>query len=147
MNAVGAANIDVSGNVYNKKYIREVGKPDTIIDALNFEAGSYTLIVYSGDEGGKDRVTSARISIGGKDVYSPSDFKKDTYILTKDVSIVNGSTITVTLNGSPGSYLSVYIIPAAGGAVRITIIVILPLKTTQKRMIQRDQKLRRRRLI
>ena len=96
--------------MFNKQYIREAGKPDTITDVLNIEAGNYTLIIYSGDESGNNRVTSARISIDGKDILTPNDFKKDTYVLKKDIAVSTGSSLTVTLNGAPGSYLSVYLI-------------------------------------
>jgi hypothetical protein len=119
-----------------KQYVCEKGKPQTVTDTFSAYAGAAKIIVVNGEEhqhqGGRDehrdqrdrdedadhkgwdedanhRVSSAIITLNGKEVFGPRDFKRHRSHLEADVNLLVNNTLSVKLHGRPGSYLTITI--------------------------------------
>lgn len=93
-------------------YERTTGAPDTYTDTFTSPlAGTFLLWVQNGDDSG-GQVSSGSIDVNGAAVVTESDFSSQVELIRKSVSLVAGAnTITVTLNGAPGSFITVLILP------------------------------------
>lgn len=74
----------------------------------NFEE-SFILKVQNG-ENGKNTVSSATISIDGVKLITAADFKKKTFLISKDVTnLKSNSIIEILINGKEGTFIEVEI--------------------------------------
>jgi hypothetical protein len=94
-----------------KAYFRTEGKPLTKTDFFRrCESGAeYKLVVNNSEleKSGLDR--SATIYLNGKLMVGPSDFNAKTVIIEKPVKILNENTLATTLQGKPGSSVTIAI--------------------------------------
>jgi len=109
-----------------KQYVSEKGKPHTVTDTFAAYVGAGKIIVLNGephqrdqdddaehkgwDEHAHHRVSSAIITLNGKEVFGPRDFKRHRTHLEADVDLLVNNTLSVKLFGRPGSYLTITII-------------------------------------
>lgn len=111
-------------------FTRSAGKPrvETISIATELLAhfqGPFTLHVKNGADNGRHRASSALVSIGGPGqpvqvIFRPSDFSQHVRELTTEVAITRGSVLSVQMNSTIGSYLSIWIeAPLLPGRARI----------------------------
>ncbi len=93
-----------------KKYQRTTGAPNDYQDTFRAIQGTGIVRIQNGSSAGDDRMTSAVVTLNGKEIFRPSDFKKSVYILEKSVDLANGiNTIEVELRSKPGSYITIQI--------------------------------------
>jgi|WetSurSiteA1Bulk_404760.scaffolds.fasta_scaffold01273_4 uncharacterized protein (TIGR02145 family) len=98
----------------HKTYTRTSGNPVTetlIIENPYFEHfdGNFVLKIQNGSDK-RTRVSSAEIKIDGVLVVGPSDFSKNVSLITKQLSgLIPESILEVKLNGSPGSFIELWI--------------------------------------
>ncbi|NIN36507.1 MAG: hypothetical protein GTO60_16020, partial [Gammaproteobacteria bacterium] len=92
-----------------KQYTRNKGKPvtetDTFICPPNYTGSGFTLRLINGDSQGKNRVSSAVITVNGVQVMGPSDFNQQVGTLERTVSLSTSNEISVKLNSKPGAYV------------------------------------------
>lgn len=93
-------------------YERTTGAPNVYTDTFSAPAAGYhALWVQNGDDAGS-RVSSGSIDVNGTLVVRESDFSRQVELLRRPVALLAGTnTITVTLNGEPGSFITVLILP------------------------------------
>lgn len=95
------------------KFERTIGKPNTYQDtfqACNTSA-TYKLIVENG-EGGKDRLSSASVSLNGQQVVKENEFNQRIDKIEKTVTLQPENTIDIKLASGPGGFIkaSIYCI-------------------------------------
>jgi hypothetical protein len=84
-----------------KRYDRSKGAPNLYLDTFELcnPSGLALLRVTNGN--GKDTaITSGRISINGKVVVSENEFKQQTYLIEKPISVTQMNKLTVELKSS-----------------------------------------------
>ena len=91
-------------------YVRTAGPQDVYTDTFPFAAqATLPLWVHNGDEGGH-RVSSGSIAVNGQTVVTPADLSQNVALFARPAALVSGSnTITVTLGGEPGGFITVWI--------------------------------------
>ncbi|MBW1644417.1 MAG: tandem-95 repeat protein, partial [Deltaproteobacteria bacterium] len=100
----------VDVNVFGpNKYLRTSGAPNVYTDTFSAIAGEGRLIVKNGSWDGENRmvdaISTASVFVNGQQIFSPSDFNQQVYLLEKPVSLSENNTISIELASSPGSYL------------------------------------------
>jgi hypothetical protein len=98
-----------------EKFIRETGAPDSssrTFAACNTGA-TYRLFVENG-AAGKDRVSSATVSLNGVEIVRPSDLNQRVERVEKVVSLQGDNTLAVRLSSNPGGFLTVNLFCASG---------------------------------
>jgi len=90
-----------------KVYERTKGKPNVYTDNFPGIIGEGKLIVHNGGNNKKSRISSAVISVNGKQIFDPSDFNQKDQYLEAPVDLVENSSITLELRSKPGAYLTV----------------------------------------
>lgn len=110
-----------------KTYERTSGPPDTYDDAFESPAaGPLILWVQNGDDDG-GRIASASIRVNGQEVVRPSDFSNDVEQLVRPIAAVAGTnTLGVTIEGAPGSSLTVLVMRPGHRPVAVAGRLILP---------------------
>lgn len=90
-------------------FVRESGKPveKVVTFTLARPVGEYTMVVQNGEKGA--RVTSAVIKVNGKIVLGSSDFSENMESTKVVFPLEKNNEISVTLNGKPGSKLTITI--------------------------------------
>jgi len=98
----------------HEKFISTTWKPIVVkkkigsADLARFKS-NFALHIQNGD-GKKDLVSSAIIKIDGKQIFGPSDFRRKTIALTKEIKgLTVNSELKVELFDKPGSYIDVWI--------------------------------------
>ncbi|MBW2604834.1 MAG: hypothetical protein JRE28_11050 [Deltaproteobacteria bacterium] len=95
------------------QYVRTTGSPNVFTDTFTAISGEGMLIVKNGAIDGDSRITdaisSASVYINGEQIFGPSDFNKNAYLLQAPVNLTENNSITVELASSPGSYLTIEI--------------------------------------
>jgi RHS repeat-associated protein len=93
-----------------KQYVSEKGKPQTVTDTFPAEAGVGTLIVENGDADHHHQVSHVKITLNGKMVFGPWVFDRHGKHNKHRVHLVENNTLSVQVDGKPGSYITVTII-------------------------------------
>lgn len=92
-----------------KTYVRTTGAPNQYTDTIAVPAwivSPYRLRIQNGDPSGTNRVSAATITINGAQVAAaPADFNQNVATLDRDVNLTPQTTLRVTLESKPGSYL------------------------------------------
>jgi RHS repeat-associated protein len=91
------------------QYLRTSGAPDVYTDTFSAIPGEGKLIIKNGAGDGERRITdaisSAVILVNGVQIFGPSDFNQNVYLLESPVNLADSNSISVELASSPGSYL------------------------------------------
>src|SRR5213594_3182884 len=99
-----------------ENFVREAGKPATVTTqpfTVPDPATSFTLVVHNGGSNNEfRRVSSAIISVNGKQILGPSDFNQQVNVIQKTVSLEVTNTMSVELRSAPGSGITVELIAA-----------------------------------
>ena len=93
-----------------QKYVRTKGAPNQFSDVFPGVAGEGTLIIYNGDEQGKNLISSATIDINGARILSAKDFKQKADYIEVPIPLQEQNTIDVKLNSKPNSFLKIEIL-------------------------------------
>lgn len=123
INTVPAFSQNSSVTIFGpKQYDKPKGKPVTYTDTFQAisTTGTYTLWVQSGSEG-LNEVKNVSVSVNGVEIIDSSDLQNNNPAL-KVISIQSANTITVTLKGQGGNYITVKVLcegcyPSATGAI------------------------------
>lgn len=99
--------------IFSNKYTRTIGKPNTFQDAFQAcnTSATYKLVVENG-EGGKDRLSSASVSLNGLEVVRENEFNQRIDKIEKAVTLQSENTLDVKLASGPGGFIkaSIYCI-------------------------------------
>ena len=107
---------------------RDKGAPVTTSFTLSGYAPAATLNITNGDANGKNRTTSATVTVDGVEVVHTSDFNKQVATISTPITLANTSVIVVSQAGAPGSVLSLSVdgslatsasVTPAGGSVHL----------------------------
>ncbi len=95
-------------------YVRNSSSPDIYTAAFRAISGQGTIIINNGGSDGdkriEDSVSSASILVNDMVVIGPSDFNKNTYLLSSAIELRKENMLTITLASNPESYITVEII-------------------------------------
>ena len=95
------------------QYVRTTGSPNVFTDSFTAIPGEGMLIIKNGSMDGTDRITdaisSAWVYVNGEQVFGPSDFNQNVYLLQAPVNLTENNVITIELASNPGSYLTIEI--------------------------------------
>jgi hypothetical protein len=69
--------------------------------------GPFHITIQNGSTGGSGRVSSARITLNGLQLFGPADFEKSATLLERDVALNAANTLVVELASAPGSFLTI----------------------------------------
>ena len=93
------------------QYIRTSGAPDVFTASFTAIPGDGVLIVKNGSVSGTNRIndaiSSASVYVNGGQIFGPSDFNQNVYLLQTTVNLTENNTITVELASNPESYLTI----------------------------------------
>lgn len=111
-----------------QRLVRTKGAPNTFSFTVAGYGTDAVLHVRNGDENGTNRISSATITIDGREVVGPSSFSQSVSGFDIDVQIGNPATIEVRLASAPGSEITLSMdargatggsVGVAGGSVRL----------------------------
>lgn len=92
----------------------ETGAGKPVAETLSFSsplAGSAcTLIIENGDAQGQNRVSTATVTLNGRQVAGPSDFNQQADRIEKVISVDFFNELSVKLGGKPGSLITLSMI-------------------------------------
>jgi CARDB len=91
------------------RYLRDISKPSVTTHSFSAQAGAAKLEVNNGTMNGQYQVTSAIITLNGKQILGPSDFSQIVFNFQVPVELQKQNTLTVDLRSAPGSYLGLRI--------------------------------------
>jgi len=90
------------------KYTRSSGSPQTFTASFPRCGGSpCQLVVVNGNADGSGRISSASITLNGKQILGPSNFNQRIDKIVVPVALEDNDQIKVVLNSAPGSFLTV----------------------------------------
>ncbi len=93
------------------QYVRTSGSPNVFTDTFDAAAGQGMLIVKNGqmDDDNRifDAISSARVIVNGVEIFGPSDFNRNVYLLEAPIDLTENNAITVELASQPGSYITI----------------------------------------
>ena len=96
------------------QYVRTSGAPDIYTDTFEAIQGTGMLIVKNGQIDGSDRIidaiSSATVLVNGVQIFGPSDFNQNVYLLEGPIDLTETNSITVELASQPGSFLTIEVI-------------------------------------
>lgn len=106
---------------------RTTGESDTYADTFESPVERpFVLHVRNGDGEGS-RVSSASVTLNGTEVVRPSDLSEEVPGLAREVQVRAGANeIEVILNGAPGSFLTLAIVPSGEAPVFVMGRLLLP---------------------
>jgi hypothetical protein len=97
-----------------REFSRGTGAPFTSQRDFSATAGAAILRIVTGT--GAESVTSGHITLNGKEIAGPSDFKRRQHVYEVPVTLLNNNTLRVQLDGKPGSKITVLIDTASASA-------------------------------
>ncbi|SDU66649.1 hypothetical protein [Desulfobacula phenolica] len=96
------------------KYLRTAGSPNNYTSVFSTTPGQGKLVVKNGTMVGSKRVrdslSSATISVNGEQIFGPSDFNKQVYLLEALLNLAENNEFSIELASSPDSYLTIEIV-------------------------------------
>jgi len=91
-----------------KQYTRAPGAPQTFTDTFNqCGAAPSEIVVVNGNADGTKRISSASISLNGRQIVGPNDLNHGVARIVKPVVLGEQNQIRVRLASKPGSFLTV----------------------------------------
>jgi hypothetical protein len=101
-----------------KQYTRAAGPPQTFTETFQHcGTAPCQLVMVNGNADGRNRISSASISLNGTQVIGPSDFNQQVAKIVKPVTLTDQNRLTVRLASKPGSFLTITIECAASPVV------------------------------
>lgn len=91
---------------------RETGAPQTFDLPFSNVAGTsgpYILSIVNGDKAGRNRLSSAALSLNGREVVSTSEFNQQVEFISVNVQLQSQNILHVTLYSKPGAKLVIII--------------------------------------
>lgn len=95
-----------------KEFQRARGKPDVFQETFAATAGEGQLELFNGGLSGGGEVTSASVTLNGKQIFSPNDFKKGAPFLQRPVTLKAQNSLAITLASTPDTRFIVRITQA-----------------------------------
>ncbi|MHB1348851.1 MAG: carboxypeptidase regulatory-like domain-containing protein [Desulfobulbaceae bacterium] len=96
-----------------KRFVRTTGAPNVYTETFPAWPGTARLLISNGsadqDQGKSDRVSSARITLNGVELFAPADFKQQEHLMETEVPLLAQNTVVVELASIPDSFLSLLI--------------------------------------
>jgi hypothetical protein len=90
---------------FAREFRRGNGKPFTSARKFSASPGAATLRVINGS--GADASTSGQVTLNGKDLLGPADFKRNQHDV--QITLTADNNLTVRLDGKPGSKITIVI--------------------------------------
>lgn len=90
-----------------REFSRGTGASFTSQRDFSATAGATTLRLVTGT--GAESITSGHITLNGKEIIGPSDFKRRQHLYELPVTLLTNNTLKVQLDGKPGSKITVLI--------------------------------------
>lgn len=87
-------------------YTKGSEESDVYTESFGVEPGNYYLVVTNGNQDKSGRVSSASIYINNEQIFQPSDFNQDDYLLCSAVQLLDSNTIKIELTGVPDSFIT-----------------------------------------
>src|SRR5438132_957297 len=88
---------------------RSSGPPDVNNENFTSPAGAAYLAVFNGDDEQDSRVSAATIIINGTTILTPNDLNQQVDKVIKGVALLSNNTMQITIDGDPGSYITVMV--------------------------------------
>jgi len=104
-----------------KQYFRTTGKPNLYTDTFPGMAGQGKLLIKNGDTAGKNRLSSALISVNGQQILGPNNFNQQVYNIEVPVNLSENNSVTVQLKSGPASYITIKVIQQLGDEVQVYV--------------------------
>ena len=95
---------------FEVEFRRGNGEPFTSARKFSASSGAATLLVINGT--GAAASTSGHVTLNGKDLLDPADFKRNQRVYDVPVALTPDNNLTVRLDGKPGSKITVLILTA-----------------------------------
>ncbi|MDH3672700.1 MAG: Ig-like domain-containing protein [Gammaproteobacteria bacterium] len=106
-----AAQSDLGTLFGPETFVRSKGQPVTVareFSTVGFR-GPFVLHLRNGDEGGKNRVSTAEVWLNGQQLFGPSDFSQNVSGYDLEVGLTESSHLQVWMASAPGSELTMWI--------------------------------------
>lgn len=103
-----------------QKFVRSKDKPAAEIHSFTAYEDEARIIVRNGDEDGKNRVSSATVSVNAVEVFKTKDFNQQVDVLEAPVSLFTNNSISVELNSAPEGFLTIQVFQEPAITVTIT---------------------------
>jgi len=101
-----------------KQYNRAGGAPQTFTETFQHcGTAPCQIVVVNGGAEGTGRVSSASISVNGRQIIGPSDLNQQVERIVKPVTLLDQNHLTIKLASRPGSFLTVSVECQAPAAV------------------------------
>jgi RHS repeat-associated protein len=115
---------------HSQTFVRTKGSPNSYAATFNLHAwvvAPFTMHVVNGDPDGRERVSSATVLLNGTQVLGPSDVNQNVATLDLTVSpIVGSNSLQVTLDGKPGSEITITISGTNADLVPPLVTIVTP---------------------
>lgn len=97
-----------------QQYSRDTGPPDVFSSSFQHcGTQSCRIVVVNGNVRGKNRISSASITLNGVRLFGPRDFNQKVATLVKPVVLADQNKLKVKLASKPGSFITVNVQCAA----------------------------------
>jgi hypothetical protein len=109
MFAATAATTEPATSVFGpRKFVRATGAPRTETERFTIPSGStgpFTLVITNGEADGRNRVSSATVTLNGVTIARQSDFNQNVREIRRTVTLVASNVLQVELQSLVGSYI------------------------------------------
>lgn len=96
-----------------KHFVRTTGAPNVYTETFAAWPSTAQLRISNGSaeqgQGKSDRVSSARITLNGVELFDPADFKQQEHLMETEVTLLAQNTLVVELASIPDSFLNLLI--------------------------------------
>jgi len=95
--------------IFAREFRRSTATPFTSEETFRAPAGKAILRIING--AGAQAATSAHITLNGKEIVGPADFRRETHIIDVPVELADANTVTARLDGKPGAKVVLLVKP------------------------------------
>ena len=89
------------------QFLRTQGAPDQFRNTFPGSPGRALLIIHNGDEAGKNRTSSATITLNGTNVAPPDRVNEEESLIEIPVNLRKENKLEVGIDGDSGSFISI----------------------------------------
>ncbi|MFC1591461.1 LamG-like jellyroll fold domain-containing protein [Thermodesulfobacteriota bacterium] len=107
-------------------YVRGKGKPVTYTETFEAITGDGKIIIKNGDENGKNRISSAEITVNGVIIAAQKNFNQKVDVLEVPVSLNENNTVSISLNSKPGAFITLQVVQEDENIPDTTVIIDQP---------------------
>ena len=106
-----------------QRYERGAGKPATVTSTFTSPVvgADFTLRLSSGDDQGRNRVSSGAMALNGAAILGPVDFNQQVQKIERVVPLSAQNSLSLQLASAPGSYLTVSVVGVDNIPPQLTI--------------------------